>query len=188
MSSPFCYVVEPTSCPTATASIWFSGAMWVDCDAESPTTGSADLCLAETYVSLASDDAICQLWLDAGHNCDTSWDNVCANENPNGAEYNSSPLSDLDCGQCGGDNDDGGPSCPEVLCTLWCEHGYEVDGNGCQLCSCLDAASPPPAGSPSPAPPCGDIEPTSFCEVREYKCNQPWYQRNCALTCGQCDT
>lgn len=64
---PFCYVVEPTLCPTATASTWQPGAIWVDC-----------------------------------------------------------------------------ASCPETLCTLWCEHGNELDSNGCQLCSCLDAAPPPP--------------------------------------------
>jgi len=86
----------------------------------------------------------------------------------------------LTCGECVAE-----PSCPEILCMVWCEHGYETDG-GCQLCSCLDASSPPPAGSPPPAPLCEDTKPTSWCEAREDKCDQPWFQRNCATTCGQC--
>ena len=44
--------------------------------------------------------------------------------------------------------------CPEVMCALWCEHGYATDGDGCQLCVCIDApsASPPPSPSPPPLP------------------------------------
>ena len=40
-------------------------------------------------------------------------------------------------------------SCPEIMCRMACEHGYKTDDNGCQLCVCVDAPSPPP----SPLPP-----------------------------------
>jgi hypothetical protein len=29
------------------------------------------------------------------------------------------------------------PMCPEVLCTVACEHGYATDENGCRTCECL---------------------------------------------------
>ena len=85
------------------------------CHAASPSPQpwpTPTLCLAETYglaslAPIASDDA-CQLWLDAGHNCDTTWDDVCATENPYGAEHNSSPVSNLDCAQCGGGGGESG--------------------------------------------------------------------------------
>jgi len=46
--------------------------------------------------------------------------------------------------------------------------------------------SPPPAG-PLPPPPCGDISSTHWCEKKTDKCHLPWFQSNCARTCGQCD-
>ena len=59
-----------------------------------------DLCAATTYFEGMPEDHFCDLWLDAGHSCDTLWDSVCATDNPSGAEYNSYPLSALNCGQC----------------------------------------------------------------------------------------
>ena len=64
-----------------------------------------DLCAATTYFEGISENLICDLWIDAGHNCDTQWDSVCTTDNPSGAEYNSGILSSLDCELCGG----GGP-------------------------------------------------------------------------------
>ena len=57
------------------------------------------LCQTDTYDSLAS-DAMCQLWLDAGHSCSTKWEDVCANDSPFGAEFNSYTVSMVDCSQC----------------------------------------------------------------------------------------
>ena len=61
------------------------------------------ICQADTYNSLAS-DAICQLWLDAGHNCSTKWEDVCENDSliaaTAGSNQNSNPLSMVNCGQC----------------------------------------------------------------------------------------
>jgi hypothetical protein len=58
-----------------------------------------ELCQADTYDSLAS-DAICQLWLDAGHSCDTKWEGVCAADHPNGADQNTYTLASISCTQC----------------------------------------------------------------------------------------
>jgi len=61
------------------------------------------LCQAATYDSLAS-DAICQLWLDAGHSCSTKWEDVCENDSliaaTGGNDQNNNPLSMVNCGQC----------------------------------------------------------------------------------------
>lgn len=27
--------------------------------------------------------------------------------------------------------------CPDVMCMMYCENGFEVDDNGCNMCSCL---------------------------------------------------
>ena len=67
-----------------------------------------DLCAATTYFGIFRAQAdrglwFCDLWLDAGHSCSTIWEDVCATENPFGAEHNPSPLSSVPyCGQCGG--------------------------------------------------------------------------------------
>jgi hypothetical protein len=41
---------------------------------------------------------------------------------------------------CGGICVDG-PECQPVLCELFCEHGFQTDEDGCEVCSC----NPPPA-------------------------------------------
>jgi hypothetical protein len=30
------------------------------------------------------------------------------------------------------------PECPEVMCMLYCEHGFVKDENGCDTCSCVE--------------------------------------------------
>ncbi len=35
------------------------------------------------------------------------------------------------------------PECGEVLCALWCEHGFETDENGCEICSCAEGPELP---------------------------------------------
>jgi hypothetical protein len=29
--------------------------------------------------------------------------------------------------------------CSDVTCTMYCEHGFKVDENGCDICECNDA-------------------------------------------------
>ncbi len=29
-------------------------------------------------------------------------------------------------------------SCPEVMCMMFCEHGFKTDENGCDICACVD--------------------------------------------------
>ncbi len=46
-----------------------------------------------------------------------------------------------DCDPENGGADCGGmcvdaPECPPVVCALFCEHGFETDENGCEICSC----------------------------------------------------
>jgi hypothetical protein len=64
-----------------------------------------------------------------------------------------------------------------------------VDAN--QLCNelrpvrrCGNAWST--AAPPLTLAPCQDIKPSTFCEKKTDKCDQSWFQRNCALTCDQC--
>ncbi len=34
------------------------------------------------------------------------------------------------------------PICPEILCTLFCEHGFKKDANGCDICDCVVIEDP----------------------------------------------
>ena len=61
--------------------------------------GSYDDVLVWNVFVLAN-DAICQLWLDAGHNCSTKWEDVCATAHPEGAASNSKTVSTVGCSQC----------------------------------------------------------------------------------------
>ena len=49
----------------------------------------------------------------------------------------------------------------------------------------LPSGLSPPAG-PLPPPLCQDVKPSTWCEKQTDKCDQPWFQRNCALTCEEC--
>lgn len=73
--------------------------------------GAHGTCLlqGETYEEMgrggAPDaNAICWLWMQHGHNCDTVWSSVCPNMlNPQGEDKNEDQLSQTGCSQCGGD-------------------------------------------------------------------------------------
>lgn len=59
------------------------------------------LCSYHTVDTIAN-GGDCSPWLDAGHNCLTTWNSVCSNDLPFGAEYNGAPwLSYVNCTQCG---------------------------------------------------------------------------------------
>ena len=64
-----------------------------------------DLCSIGTYqaLMLAQDsDAMCQLWLDAGHSCTSSWADVCPDPDTDTVSMMMpiSALSDIGCAQC----------------------------------------------------------------------------------------
>ena len=136
--TPFCYVVEPTRCPTAEDSSWSpvrgTGVAWVDCEAPlQPPSSPSPLC----------PEVMCMMYCE--HGFATGGDGcpqcVCTAPPPAGAppQPPPSPLP---------------TSCPEIMCRMACEYGYKTGDNGCQLCVCLDAPSPPPPPSPpSPSPP-----------------------------------
>jgi hypothetical protein len=105
------------------------------------------------------------------------------------------------CGQC----DAGPPSpprpspppCEDTTSTTWCEkktyncHRPWMQTNCAMSCGqCVAATSPPAGPLPPPLPltlaPCQDIKPSMWCEKKTDKCDQPWFQRNCALTCDEC--
>jgi len=106
------------------------------------------------------------------------------------------------CGQC-----DAGPPlpagpppppCGDTTSTSWCEkktyncHRPWFQSNCAQTCGQCGAAPSSLAGPlPPPLPPptlasCQDIKPSTWCEKKTEKCDQPWFQRNCALTCEEC--
>eukprot|EP00964_Phaeocystis_antarctica_P015357 scaffold8492_cov71-Phaeocystis_antarctica.AAC.3 len=96
------------------------------------------LCQAATYDSLAS-DAICQLWLDAGHSCSTKWEDVCDNDNPNGADQNSYTVASASCTQCPVD------LCSmttyfegiskNLICDLWLDAGHSCSTKWEDVCA-----------------------------------------------------
>lgn len=83
-------------------------------------------------------------------------------------------------GDCCADKKDVCDGCGEVMCTLYCEHGFETDEDGCQVCSCKDAPAVDPkscAGS------CGEKAPGGcWCDAQ---CAQ--YGDCCADKAEICD-
>lgn len=49
---------------------------------------------------LASRDAMCLLWVDAGYTCSSTWADGCSQDHPLGAEYNSFLVLNEGCSQC----------------------------------------------------------------------------------------
>lgn len=41
------------------------------------------------------------------------------------------------------------PLCSGIMCMMYCEHGHELDDNGCPMCQCRTVASPPPVPPPA---------------------------------------
>ena len=134
-----------------------------------------DLCSATTYFEGIAENLACDLWLNSGHSCDTKWEDVCATDNPSGADYNSFTVS-ASCTQCPVDLCsattyfegiaenlachfwlDAGHSCNtkwEDVCAT--DHPSGADHNsdtvstvGCSQCP----SPPPPPPSPPPSPP-----------------------------------
>jgi len=119
---------------------WFVHKAASDCGlttALSPLTPPV-LCQADTYDSLAS-DAICQLWLDAGHSCNTKWEDVCAADNPNGADQNPYTVASTSCTQCPVDlcsvttYFDG--IAENLVCDLWLDAGHSCDTKWEDVCA-----------------------------------------------------
>jgi hypothetical protein len=59
-----------------------------------------DLCSATTYFEGIAENLACHFWLDAGHSCNTKWEDVCATDHPSGADHNSDTVSTVGCSQC----------------------------------------------------------------------------------------
>ena len=101
-----------------------------------PAPPTSELCLVDYSDTEA--DAICQLWLDAGHSCTTSWGDVCTHYNhPSGAEFNSYTLTSVGCSQCDPSHPppNGGCELKEGVCFMFygetdmasncAQHGFE---------------------------------------------------------------
>ena len=96
------------------------------------------LCQADTYDSLAS-DAVCDLWLNAGHSCSTKWEDICDNDNPNGADQNSYTVASISCTQCPVD------LCSpttyfegiseNLICDLWFDAGHSCSTKWEDVCT-----------------------------------------------------
>jgi eight-cysteine-cluster-containing protein len=74
------------------------------------------------------------------------------------------------------------PECAEVMCALFCEHGFETDEKGCEICKC---AEPEPEPTQCVAAGCsGELcvgpedPPFSICIW------QPWYECLAHTQCG----
>jgi hypothetical protein len=105
---------------------------------------------------------ICMAWLDAGHDCSTTWGDVCANDHPAGAEYNSYPVSASGCSQCAPGGGEAPALCSaetyagltsaDEACQLWLDAGYTCDTAYNEVCSndvgrACSGLNPQPAGS-----------------------------------------
>ena len=72
-------------------------------------------------------DAGCDLFLAAGATCESAWNEICGEDNPAGAEYNSWSLSSSGCSQCATTCSGPHLSDPEALCHVWLEAGATCD-------------------------------------------------------------
>lgn len=62
-------------------------------------------------------------------------------------------------------------ACPEVMCSMYCENGFQQGENGCNICSCneqLIATDPMPPIAPSLPPP---MPTQNNCEIPYEECN-----------------
>ncbi|EDQ90607.1 uncharacterized protein MONBRDRAFT_31826 [Monosiga brevicollis MX1] len=66
-----------------------------------------------------------------------------AEEDADFCPYTLEPPADSSCqcryGTCSWVHDCEQPICPPVSCRLHCEHGFQVDENGCEICACVSA-------------------------------------------------
>ena len=98
---------------------------------------SCKVCISQVDLCSEGISTICDLWLDAGHGCSTAWEDVCATDNPRGAEFNANTL---DCGQCQPPAPPSPPSLPSPP---------------------SPPPSPPPPPLPPPLPPSPPLQPGS---------------------------
>ena len=79
-------------------------------------------------------DAGCDLFLAAGATCESAWNEICGEDNPAGAEYNSWSLSSSGCSQCATTCSGPHLSDPEALCHVWLEAGATCDSTWLEVC------------------------------------------------------
>jgi hypothetical protein len=105
---------------------------------------SVDLCSHAAYDALTDEsgrlnvDAVCWMWVEQGHNCDTAWNSVCSNDAPLDATPND-PLSRSGCSMCAGGTFPPeqlqGCICPGMTLKVgtvagyWCDDGEEGVGD-----------------------------------------------------------
>lgn len=85
------------------------------------------------------------------------------------------PENGMDCPACEpifGGCHTRGQTCEPVLCDLWCEYGFQIDANGCEVCSC----NPPPSG-------CWALDEMSC--ISDPGCEPIYVEGGCA--CAGCD-
>ena len=73
-------------------------------------------------------DAGCDLFLAAGATCESAWNEICGEDNPAGAEYNSWSLSSSGCSQCATTSPSPPPSCTSFP--------YWTDPANCRVGDC----------------------------------------------------
>eukprot|EP00441_Pelagodinium_beii_P033383 CAMPEP_0197650704 /NCGR_PEP_ID=MMETSP1338-20131121/31102_1 /TAXON_ID=43686 ORGANISM="Pelagodinium beii, Strain RCC1491" /NCGR_SAMPLE_ID=MMETSP1338 /ASSEMBLY_ACC=CAM_ASM_000754 /LENGTH=243 /DNA_ID=CAMNT_0043225161 /DNA_START=68 /DNA_END=799 /DNA_ORIENTATION=+ len=91
----------------------------------------------------------CQGWLDAGANCDDSWNGICGTDHPSGAEFNDDQLKDTGADYCSPCSTAEGQKtaafhslcvdcslgkCPET-CQAWLDKGATCADSWSTLCS-----------------------------------------------------
>jgi len=62
--------------------------------------------------------------------------------------------------------------CPDVMCMMYCENGFEQDGDGCDICLCSDPVRPvDPVGPIDPVDPIGLID---ECDIPYVDCGDTY--------------
>jgi len=82
-------------------------------------------------------EIMCRMYCEDGYVTDDNGCMTCeCNQKPPNYCYTRELWSDEKKEWCCENMDIGCPDCPEVMCRIYCEHGYVKDLNGCDTCQC----------------------------------------------------